>query len=142
MKFGFGLGLLVAVMLAVASGCFMFQSKVDPGVLGVLVDYGQGSASGEPKITIIPPGTYITVNPVSQWLQTYPAGEQVMAMVHQEKEGKVIGDDSVACTDRDGVRVSVDSTVRWQVDAKMLPQLFLRHPKTPLSDKDNDVNND
>lgn len=132
--------LAVAIGLVSTVGCW--QQKVDPGVVGVLVDYGQGTQAGEPKITVIPPGTYVNVNGFNQWLQRYPSGEQIMSMVHQEKEGKIIGDDSMPCTDRDGVRVSVDTTTRWQIDVNQLPALFLRHPKTNLTDADNDVNND
>jgi regulator of protease activity HflC (stomatin/prohibitin superfamily) len=121
---------LIVVVLAVILG-FVFVRRVSPGHVGVLIDWGQGTASDKPVITPVMPGRFIIVMPL-QSLAMYPMSLQSLIMVRREKEGQVVGDDSVDCKDMAGIQVNVDITVLWKVMPENIGRLYLNYPNRDI----------
>jgi regulator of protease activity HflC (stomatin/prohibitin superfamily) len=129
--------LFLCSIVTLVSGTF---TRVDPGYAGVLVDYAKGTTSGQASIQSIPTGQYRMVNPVTQKIAQYPIAQQTLTMVRNEREGKVQGDDSVVCQDRNGIQISQDVTILWRVDPEHVGQLYLLRPGVKLSgDGGNDI---
>jgi regulator of protease activity HflC (stomatin/prohibitin superfamily) len=118
---------VVAILLAVVS-----LRRIDPGNVGLLVDYSKGTATGKPDITPLPTGSYRLINPVFQNVQEYPIAQQTLSMVRSSAEGQVSGDDSVACQDKNGIPINVDSSTLWRVDPAHAAELYLLKPGVPL----------
>lgn len=129
----FALILLVIVIVVVGGVLGSSYHRVDAGYVGIIVDYPAGTIAGEPRVTIAQTGVIYWIWPLElkKW-QTYPTSQQTYAMVRSEKEGKVVGDDSVKCRGRDGIPFSVDSGTLWRVDPVRAGSLFLRRPYVPL----------
>ena len=118
---------IIAVILAVVS-----LRRIDPGNVGLLIDYSRGTATGKPSITPLPTGSYRLINPIFQQVQEYPIAQQTLTMVRSTNEGQVIGDDSVSCQDQNGIPINVDSSTLWRVDPEHADQLYLLKPGVPL----------
>src|SRR5437870_2803299 len=78
---------LIIVLLVVGSASFV---NIRPGYVGVLFD----ARSGEVKVGYPQPGFGFKI-PLTQFVQEYPVGTQVLTMVARTTEGRVIGDDSI-----------------------------------------------
>jgi regulator of protease activity HflC (stomatin/prohibitin superfamily) len=65
-------------------------------------------------------------------VQEYPIAQQTLTMVRASGEGQVAGDDSVACQDKNGIPINVDSSTLWRVDPDHAAQLYLLKPGVPL----------
>lgn len=127
---------IVAIAIVVFGGCSVAISayhRVDPGYVGIVVDYGKSTASGEPIVNVAETGIIYWIFPgeLKRW-QTYPVSQQTYVMVRSEKEGKVVGDDSVECRGHDGIPVNVDSRLWWRVQEKNAGKLYLLKPGVPL----------
>ena len=130
------LGLTVAgvfVVVFVITATFVISSckRIEPGQAGILVDYGKSTSEGRPVIKSVSVGYYW------QWprqrLVGYPVAQQTLTMVRREAEGKVRGDDSVQCQDRNGVQIDMDSSTLWRVNLDEVQQLYLLRPNMPLT---------
>lgn len=124
------LGILLVVVLGFV-GCNVVQ-RVDPGNVGLVVDYSKGTISGQPSITTVPTGSYNFLNPFTQSLQEYPVAQQTLTMVRVGGEGQVTSDDSVGCQDMNGIPINVDSSALWRVDPTKADKLYLLRPGMPL----------
>jgi regulator of protease activity HflC (stomatin/prohibitin superfamily) len=118
---------LVAVGLAVVS-----LRRIDPGNVGLLVDYSKGTVSGKVDIQPLPTGSYRLINPIFQNVQEYPIAQQTLTMVRSGTEGQVQGDDSVGCQDKNGIPINVDSSTLWRVNPDHAADLYLLKPGVPL----------
>jgi regulator of protease activity HflC (stomatin/prohibitin superfamily) len=110
--------------------------RVDPGFVGVVVDYGKGSQAGKPSIKEAPTGTFLFLNPVTQRVAQYPIAQQTLSMLRSTHEGKVTGDDSVQCQDRNGIQINQDVSILWRVDPTQVGELYLQRPGVDLVGKD------
>lgn len=129
------LGLVVfifALMVALIGGCTTFH-KVDPGTVGVVLDYAAGNAANEPVLRTVPTAQWFMVNPITQRVVTYPIGQQTLSMVRKVQEGKVQGDDSIECRDSTGIPLHIDTTTQWRADPAQAAQLYLLRPNVPLA---------
>jgi len=114
--------------------------RIDAGNVGLLVDYSRGTVNGRPDITPLTTGSYRLINPIFQNVQEYPIAQQTLSMVRSASEGQIQGDDSVACQDKNGIPVNVDSSTLWRVDPDHAAQLYLLKPGVPLiGDPNNDI---
>jgi len=121
--------MVVCVLTGLLSG---MVNRVDPGRVGVLIDYAKGSSSGKPSIEPVAPGQWKIVW-VTQRLAEYDMSQQSLIMVRSEAEGQVIGDDSIACRDITGVSVNIDATVLWRIDTTNVGPLYLLYPDKDLA---------
>lgn len=127
------IGVIAIVVMVVVIIVGSLVKRVDPGYAGVIVEYG--SASSEPKITSVEPGQLKLIG-LTQRFFAYPISQQTLTMVRAEKEGQIIGDDSVKCQDKNGVPLHIDSSVLWRVDVSKAGQLYLLRPELPLAGKE------
>lgn len=125
----------IAGVMFLASCSAFGGSRIDPGYVGIFIDYTKGTAA-HPDMREIPTGQYVTYNPITQYVEEYPIGEQTLTMTRAGK-----ADDSVSCHDKNGIPVSVDSSTFWKVNPAPaeVEALYLLRPKTPLI---NDSNGD
>lgn len=134
-KMGCGSFLLVATIFAAFFIFSMFVKRVDPGHAGVLVDYGAGTATGEPQVKSLNTGQYVIVNPALQNLVQQPISQQTLNMIQLPN-----ADDSVACRDRTGIPINVDVSVIWRIDPSKVGDLHLIRPNMTLENNtDNDI---
>lgn len=131
------IGCVVIAIIVVFVAAFLFGGcgplqRVDPGNVGLIVDYGRGTSSGQPSITKVPTGSYQWINPITQSLQEYPIAQQTLTMVRAQGEGQVAHDDSVGCQDKNGIPINVDSSALWRVNADEADKLYLLKPGIPL----------
>lgn len=122
----------VFVLLAVTWLAISLR-RVDPGKVGVLVDYGKGTATGAPVIKPLSTGQFVLINPATQRLAEYDISQQTLSMLRSDNEGQVAGDDSVSCNDIDGIQINVDSSTLWRVNPEEAGQLYLLRPDAKLS---------
>lgn len=136
------IGVIVLVVAVIACAAIGFLSgtinRVDPGRVGVLIDYYEGSATGKPVITAVQPGQWKIVSP-TQRLAEYDISQQALIMVRREEEGQIKGDDSVDCKDRTGIKVNVDLTVLWKVNPEEVGDLYLLYPGQDLKQVNDEV---
>lgn len=130
--------LVVALLIGVVAFLSGSINRVDPGRVGVLIDYGAGTVTGQPVITPQQPGKWIFVWP-TQRLAEYNISQQALIMVRRVEEGQVKGDDSVDCKDKTGIQVNVDLTVLWKVKAEEIASLYLKYPQADLQQISNEV---
>lgn len=129
---------VIVVIVALVCGLTGFINRVDPGRVGVLIDYGAGTMTGQPVITPQLPGKWIVVLP-TQRLAEYDISQKALIMVRRESEGQVAGDDSVDCKDKTGIKVNVDLTVLWKVKPEEIGDLYLLYPGQDLDQISNEV---
>lgn len=120
------------VVILVIVGLAFFQ-RVPPGTVGILVDYGEGTTTGQPSIKPVMPGRWYFVGPL-QDLQSYPFSQQSLIMVRRTDEGTVKGDDSVDCKDDNGIQLNVDTTVIWKIDPARAHLLYLNYPRRDIDE--------
>lgn len=122
-----GLGLLVTISFFV----FGVIHRVDPGNVGVLINYGVNG--GRPDTQVVYPGNFQFINPFSGTVfHEYPIAQQTMSMTSTQNEGEVSGDDSVMCQDVNGVNVKLDVTTLWSVDPGKAATLYFLRPNQDL----------
>lgn len=121
---------VMVIMILLLVGC----NRTEPGYAGVIIDYGQGTLSGEPSVTVAESGRYYFVFfwELKRFVK-YPISQQTYVMVRSEKEGKVIGDDSVTCRGHDGIPMHIDSRTWWKAQSKNVGKLYLLRPGVPLT---------
>jgi regulator of protease activity HflC (stomatin/prohibitin superfamily) len=126
-------GLLTILVLA---GCGLGQS-VSPGEVAILVDKAQ-SNNAAAHYHVVAPGEYFNSG-VTTSVYYYPITQQQLTMVRNPNEGKVNGDDSIACNDKNGIPMNVEVTVLWQViydpgskDTGEILALFQNNQGVPL----------
>lgn len=136
------IGIIVLVVVALVCGFAGLLSgtvnRVDPGSVGVLIDYGAGTVTGQPVISPVQPGKWIFVWP-TQRLAEYNISQQALIMVRREEEGQIKGDDSVDCKDETGIQVNVDLTVLWKVSTEEIAPLYLKYPSADLGQINSEV---
>lgn len=130
--------IVILVLAGVVCGLTGFINRVDPGRVGVLIDYGEGTVTGKPVLTPQLPGKWLVVWP-TQRLAEYDISQQALIMVRREEEGQVKGDDSVDCKDKTGIKVNVDLTVLWKVIPEEVGDLYLLYPGQNLEQISNEV---
>lgn len=130
-------GAMLLALIGFAVWAMLFLRRVDPGKVGVMVDYCAGSA-GQANFSPVETGSFVTVSPCKQ-LAEYTIAAQQLVMVRLIEEGTVSGDDSVACRDAKGVPVWVDSTTIWRVDPSKAGQIYQRWPGKSIEELQFDV---
>ncbi len=129
---------IVAIMIILIAFLSGAVNRVDPGSVGVLIDYGAGTVTGQPVITPQQPGKLMFVWP-TQRLAEYNISQQALIMVRRVEEGQVKGDDSVDCKDKTGIQVNVDLTVLWKVKTEEIASLYLKYPQANLKQISDEV---
>jgi regulator of protease activity HflC (stomatin/prohibitin superfamily) len=116
--------LVIIVCVALIGGCgaFMSLDRVDPGNVGVKINFKDGT------ITRVPTASYQIVNPLYEVIAEYPLGEKTLRMV-REAGGT---DNSTACLARGGYQINFDSRTQWQVIEEQVGQLYLKRRGVPL----------
>jgi prohibitin 2 len=107
---------LIIVLLVVGSASFV---NIRPGYVGVLFD----ARSGEVKVGYPQPGFGLKV-PLTQFVQEYPVGTQVLTMVARTTEGKVVGDDSIKAQSIEGQDIFIDVTIKYHVIPERAADLY------------------
>lgn len=126
---------VLGVAVLIAGGVLVTSyHRVDAGQVGIIVDYPAGTVAGEPRVSVAQTGIVYWIWPLElkKW-QTYPVSQQTYVMVRSEKEGKVIGDDSIRCRGRDGIPFYVDSGTLWRADPLRAGNLYLKRPNVALT---------
>ncbi len=123
---GKAIGIIVLV-IALAAGVWVWSSyeKVDPGNIGLLVDYGDGSIEPITETKWMWIGRY-------QRLLEYNAQEQTYVM-DIGNEGQVKGDDATDCTTADSQYIKIDSATDWQIDPTKLVDTYRLRRDVPLT---------
>lgn len=119
------LGILVFVIAAVI-GCNQFD-RVDPGYVGVVIDYSDGG-----KVSQAPTGTWQFVGPYKKMIE-YPVS-QIQSVLARETnaKGETTEDDSINCPTKGGVQLRIDATLWWRADPEQITNLYFRQPGIPL----------
>ena len=107
---------LIIVLLVVGFASFV---NIRPGYVGVLFD----ARSGEVKVGFPQPGFGFKV-PLTQFVQEYPVGTQVLTMVAKTTEGKVVGDDSIKAQSVEGQDIFIDVTIKYHVMPERAADLY------------------
>jgi regulator of protease activity HflC (stomatin/prohibitin superfamily) len=121
------IGLILVVVVAVGAGTWYWTSweKVDPGNVGLLVDYGDGS------IELITETRWQWIGRYQKLLE-YSTQEQTLIM-DMGGEGQVKGDDSTMCTTADSQQIKIDSATDWQIDVAQLLETYKLRRDVPLT---------
>lgn len=124
------MGKVIAILvfvLALGGGFFYLNSwdRVDPGNIGILVDYGDGSIDPVTETKWIWIGRY-------QKLVEWPAGQQSYVMERGDSVGQIKGDDSIPCRTSDTQNVNFDAQVDWRIDPKQIVQVYQLRKDVPL----------
>lgn len=135
----------VATIITVVALCILivivannFTYRVDAGKVGLLIDYTQKQANGQPSTTVIPQSSFIWYNSWGgQAVFEYPIALQTLAMVANANEGQQAGDDSVSFVTQNGIPLRIDVTTQWRVTDPA--RLYFLMPGVPL---DGDFNHD
>lgn len=107
---------IVIAILIVGSASFV---NIRPGYVGVLFD----AQAHEVKAGFLQPGFGFKI-PLVQIVQEYPVGTQVLTMVRNEREGRVIGDDSIKAQSVEGQDIFVDVTIKYHVIPDQAGRLY------------------
>ena len=107
---------LIIVLLVVGTASFV---NIRPGYVGVLFD----ARSGEVRVGYPQPGFGFKI-PLTQFVQEYPVGTQVLTMVARTTEGKVIGDDSIKAQSVEGQDIHIDVTIKYHVTPERAADLY------------------
>jgi len=129
---------LVLFILLIVFIMSSFTYRVNAGQVGLLINYTQRSANGQPNVTILPQSTFNWYNSWNgQAVFEYPVALQTLAMVANPAEGQQGGDDSVTFVTLNGIPLKVDITTQWRVTDPA--KLYFLMPGVPL---DGSFNND
>lgn len=132
-RLGCAVAVIVGLGVVLTMSFFVFGvvHRVDPGNVGVIINYGVNG--GKPDTQIVYPGNFQFINPFSGTVfHEYPVAQQTMAMTATQNEGEVNGDDSVMCQDVNGVNVKLDVTTLWSVDPSRAATLYFLRPNQDL----------
>lgn len=121
----FIIGIVVALALIVGVYVWTSYERVDPGNIGILVDYGDGSIEPITETKWMWVGRY-------QKLLEYNAQEQTYVM-DQGEEGQVKGNDATDCTTADSQYIKIDSATDWQIDPTKLIDTYRLRRDVPLT---------
>lgn len=123
------LGVIVVALVIGLFGACSAVKRVDPGNVGVLIDYNKKDPqdSSKPYVENVGNGQYRFTSPTQQLIQ-YPIAQQTLVMVRAEKEGQVVGDDSILCPDKTGIPMHIDTSVVWHVDTAHAADLYFLRP--------------
>lgn len=128
------------IVVMLATGVFLATHimRVEPGEVGIQVNYGSSSVRNRPSIKPLSTGYH--VQGIWERIVQFPVAQQTMAMVRNTEDGEMRGDDSVACQDRNGVQVNVDSSTLWRINTEEAGELFLLRPgRTEIEQIGNDI---
>ncbi len=128
--FGLGfLALVVVVIIVALIGMCGSIKRVDPGNVGILIDYNKKDPqdASKPFVENVGNGQYRLTTPTQQLIQ-YPIAQQTLVMVRSEKEGQIVGDDSILCPDKSGIPMHIDTSVVWHVDTAHAADLYFLRP--------------
>lgn len=122
------IGIILGI-LVIGGGLFWYNSwdRVDPGNVGILVDYGDGSIEPVTDVGWKWIGRY-------QKLVEYNAQEQTYVMDRGD-EGQIKGDDSTLCTTGDSQQLKIDSATNWRIDPTQVVQVYQYRRDVPLTGK-------
>jgi prohibitin 2 len=128
---GSAVAAIVAIVVVLAGVIWALNTfhRVDPGHNAVKISYAAG---GEPKFETITPGQWFAINPATERVVDYPAGQWTLKMVRSGGEGAAKGDDSVTVQDKNGIALSIDSTTIWEARSDHVADLYLKRPGLPL----------
>lgn len=126
----FGTVMLAVVAMVLGSGCQ--QMKVEPGQVGILVNYSNS------EVKEIKAGSFWWNWDAYQHLTVYPVTQQTMVMVQAVAEGKVQSDDSIPCRDSANNPVNWDVALTWRVDSVHAADLYYLKREMPLDDPKSD----
>jgi regulator of protease activity HflC (stomatin/prohibitin superfamily) len=121
------IALVFVLVLALVGAVYYLTSwgRVDPGNVGILVDYSNGHIDPITETKWIWVGRY-------QKLIQWPAGQQVYVMERGDQTGQIKGDDSVQCITADSQAMRFDAQVDWRLDPKQITQVYALRKETPL----------
>lgn len=103
-------GVLALLLLTAPVAGLLAWEPVEEGNVKVVKKWGATTG------TVFEPGAHF-VNPVSQSTSSLSVRPQSYTMSAQQSEGQVEGDDAIRVLTEDGLRVDIDVTVRYRVDA-------------------------
>lgn len=112
-------------ILVVAGSAFV---NIRPGYVGVLFD----ATAHQVVAGYLRPGFGFKL-PLVQQVQEYPVGTQVLTMVASEREGKVIGDDSVKAQSVEGQDIFIDVTIKYHVIPEQAGKLYEKWQGRPIA---------
>lgn len=124
---------LAVLSMVLGAGCQ--GMKVEPGQVGILVNYQNGS------VKEIKPGTFWWDWDPYDHMVTYPITQQTLVMVQSTTEGKITNDDSIPCRDDTNNQVGWDVALTWRVNPDKAADLYYLKRELPLDDpkSDNDI---
>lgn len=121
----------LGVILTISFFVFGVMHRVDPGNVGVIINYGVNG--GKPDTQVVYPGNFQFINPFGGTVfHEYPVAQQTMSMTSTQNEGEVSGNDSVLCQDVNGVNVALDVTTLWSVEPSKAATLYFLRPNQDL----------
>lgn len=93
--------------------------NIRPGYVGIVFD----KATHQVTTGALEPG-WAFINPFTQAIQEYPVTIQTYAMVQQEGEGSMVGDDSIKVQSIEGQQLNLDVFVQYRVKADEAASLY------------------
>lgn len=121
---------------------FVILRRVDPGEVGVLVDYGGGTFTGQPVIKKVSTSRYFVVNPFTQKLAKYPVRQQTLELKAVVENDVIVGGDAAKCSDSGGIPLWIDTRVFYHVDPAHPGELFQLRPGYQLDSGNDDIEAD
>lgn len=100
--------------------------RVEPGRVGVRIDYAVGAES-QARTETLSAGYHIQW--ANQVISEYTTARQALSLTRTD--GK---DDSVRCQDRGGVPISIDVSAYWRIDPENAGNLFMLLPGVGVDD--------
>ena len=119
-------GLVLFIAIFVGGYIWTSYDRVDPGNIGILVDYGDGSIEPITETKWMWVGRY-------QKLIEWNAGQQVYVMDVGGSSGQLEGDDAVECLTMDTQNIKVDTQTDWRIDPKQIVETYVLWKDTPLT---------
>ena len=110
-------GVLALLVLSAPVAGLLAWEPVEEGNVKVVKKWGATTG------TVFEPGAHF-VNPVSQSTSSLSVRPQSYTMSAQQSEGQVEGDDAIRVLTEDGLRVDIDVTVRYRVDASQAVDFY------------------
>lgn len=125
------IGFSLIVALAAGSWYWLHWDRVEPGNVGVLINFRTG------EISPVPPAQWVWLDWRNERLIEYPASERSLIMVTKSDEGQVKGDDSVECRTADRQLLRIDSRSTWRVNPDGVGRLYQSWKDVPLDGRFN-----
>lgn len=120
------LGFLIVIGMGGALWYNSSYKRVEPGNVGILVDYSSGHIEPIYEARWQWVGRY-------QNLVQWPTGQQVYVMERGDSTGQIKGDDAIECITSDSQRLRFDAQVDWRLDPKQIVQVYQLRKETPLA---------